>query len=77
MLGTLDNVSRDRLVDEATKRPYFLGIISLGKAKIPETYRNKIRAGMPAEVIITTEERTALSYLVSPLRDSLRRSFRE
>jgi HlyD family type I secretion membrane fusion protein len=77
ILGTLDTVSRDRLVDEATKQPYFLGIVSLDKVSIPEEYRGKIMAGMPAEIIIPTGERTALNYMVSPLLDTLRRGFRE
>lgn len=77
ILGTLDRVSRDRLVDDATKQPYFLGIVSLGTATIPDEYRGKVLAGMSAEVIIATGERTALSYMVSPLTDSIRRSFRE
>jgi hypothetical protein len=32
---------------------------------------------MPAEVYITTGERTALDYLLGPFYDSLRRAFRE
>jgi len=77
ILGSLDRVSKDRLVDEATKQPYFLGIVSLDKVQVPEEYRGKVIAGMPAEIIIPTGERTAFSYMVSPLTDSLRRSFRE
>ncbi|AVT82946.1 hypothetical protein RPYSC3_40860 [Rhodopseudomonas palustris] len=77
MIGVLERISRDRLVDEATKQPYFLGIVSLHKVSIAEHYRDKVVAGMPAEVLIATGERTAFSYLVSPLTDSLRRSFRE
>lgn len=77
ILGKLDSVSRDRFVDEATKQPYFLGIVSLDKVSVPEEYRGKIIAGMPAEIIIPTGERTAFSYMVSPLMDSMRRGFRE
>jgi HlyD family secretion protein len=77
ILGTLETVSHDRLVDDATKQPYFLGIVSLDKISVPEEYRGKIIAGMPAEVIIPTGERTALNYLISPLIDSMRRGFRD
>jgi HlyD family type I secretion membrane fusion protein len=77
ILGTLDNVSRDRLVDEASKQPYFLGIVSLDKIAVPEEYRGKIIAGMPAEIVIPTGERTAFSYMISPLTDNMRRGFRE
>jgi HlyD family secretion protein/epimerase transport system membrane fusion protein len=37
----------------------------------------ELSPGMPAEVFITTGERTALDYLLSPFYDSLRRAFRE
>ena len=33
--------------------------------------------GMPAEVFISTEERTAASYLVKPFTDQMNRAFRE
>lgn len=77
IIGTLDRVSRDRLMDEASKTPYYLGIVSLDKVAIPDEYKGKVIAGMPAEVLISTGERTALSYMISPLTDSLRKSFRE
>jgi HlyD family secretion protein/epimerase transport system membrane fusion protein len=32
---------------------------------------------MPAEVLIVRSERTMLDYLLEPLRDAFRRSFRE
>ena len=32
---------------------------------------------MPLEIYITTEERTALSYLVKPFMDQASRAFRE
>ena len=36
-----------------------------------------ITPGMPAEVMIMSGERTLVQYLVQPLMDSLRRTFRE
>jgi HlyD family secretion protein len=33
--------------------------------------------GMPAEVYITTSERTFFEYLTRPIRDSMARAFRE
>lgn len=37
----------------------------------------KLTAGMPTEVFITAEPRTVLNYLIDPLRESVRRAFRE
>ena len=36
-----------------------------------------LRPGMPTEVFITTDGRTVVDYLLSPLLDTLRRAFRE
>ena len=77
MLGHLESVSRDRLVDEATKQPYFLGMISIDQAQMPTELRARIRSGMPAEVIAASGERTVMDYLVLPLVHSMRKAFIE
>jgi len=77
MTGKLASISRDRMIDEATKQPYFLGLIDLSHEAIDPRARDKIVAGMQADVIIATGERTALEYLVDPLTDSLDKSFRD
>ena len=77
MIGSIESISHDRLLDETTRQYYFLGVISLNRTDIPEQYRSRVRAGMPAEVIVSGGERTVLSYLVSPLSSSLRKTFRE
>jgi HlyD family secretion protein len=77
MMGHLESVSRDRLMDEATKQPYYLGIVSINKADIPDDYRARLRSGMPAEIIVASGERTVLTYLVSPLSSSIRKTFIE
>jgi HlyD family secretion protein len=77
MLGTLQSISHDRLVDDASHQPFFRGIISLNRADIPEEWRSRIRSGMPAEVIVAAGSRTVMSYLVSPLTSSLRKALRE
>ncbi len=77
MTGTLASVSRDRLVDDVTKQPYFLGLINLSQATIDERYRDRLVAGMQADVVIATGERTALEYMMSPLTDALHGSFRD
>jgi len=75
ILGHLESVSRDRLVDEASKQPYYRGIVVLDNMEIPEELRSRVRAGMPAEVIVASGERTVLSYIVSPLTQTLRKGF--
>lgn len=77
MMGQLETVSRDRLTDETNKQPYYLGIVSINKTDIPDEYRSRLRPGMPAEVIVAAGERTVLTYLVSPLSSSIRKTFIE
>ena len=77
MLGKIESISHDRLLDEATHQYYYLGVVSLNRADIPEEYRSRVRAGMPAEIIVSSGERTVLNYLVGPLSSSLRKTFRE
>ena len=77
ILGTTKSVSRDRLMDEATRTPYFLAVVEISATDIPEALAQRMRPGMPAEVIFNTGERTVLSYLTKPLTDAFHHSFRE
>ena len=77
MFGTIKTLSKDRLVDENTREPYFLARIEVVEADIPDAVKSRLRAGMPAEIIVSGGERTVLSYLMQPLSDALRRTFRE
>jgi HlyD family secretion protein len=77
ILGEIASISADRMTDEATHQPYYLGLVSVNKLQIPEELRDRIRAGMPAEVIAPLGDRSVLSYLVSPLREAWHRSLRE
>jgi hypothetical protein len=64
-------------MDEATKQPYYLALIDVPEENIPEQYRGTLSSGMNAEVIMPTRERTALEYLIEPLRNRMRTAFRE
>jgi HlyD family secretion protein len=77
ILGNIESVSRDRLVDETTHQPYFLGIVQISKLAIPEMMQGRLVAGMPAEVVVSTGERTALNYMVAPFFEAMGRSFNE
>ncbi len=75
--GKIESISRDRLSDPEGKIVYFLGIVKVDLKQLPPEFRNKVTAGMPAQVIVPTGERTVLQYLFSPLRDTLRTTMRE
>jgi HlyD family secretion protein len=75
--GEVIYVSADKLTDPKTGEPFFTARVKLDKAQLDELPYVKLSPGMPAEVYIITGERLAIDYLISPLRDSFRRSFRE
>ena len=74
--GQLRSISRDRLVEDRNQQPYYLGIVTMDSAGVPESYRSRLIAGMPADVVVVTGTRSALSYLTSPLTDAMISSFR-
>ena len=77
IMGRVASVSRDRLVDEQSKQPYFLARIVVDKEDLPNLIKDRVTAGMSSEVIVPTGERTAIDYLTRPLRNRLNTSFRE
>ncbi len=70
-------VSADKIRDETSKANYYLARIEIAAAPADLPKGVDLYPGMPAEVIITTGERTFLNYLVTPISRSFRRSFRE
>jgi HlyD family secretion protein len=57
--------------------PYYSVRLVLTEAELLKLGGLKLVPGMPAEVHITTDERTALSYFAKPLSDQFSRAFRE
>lgn len=78
VLGTVENVSRDVITPEnPNEMPYYLAKIDIDPADIEGTVRERITAGMPVDIVITTGERTVVDYLTSPLMDAVRKSLLE
>jgi HlyD family secretion protein len=76
--GRVRDVSADRITDPQSGTPYYLARVEVDRRQIHDLAPDlELGAGMPAEVMIMSGERTLLQYLVEPLRDSLRRSFKE
>lgn len=77
--GKVVHVSADSFVDQDGRTQYYLAKIEVTEDGVKSLQENKfiLVAGMPAEVMIKTGERTTLSYLVKPFMDMLSRSFNE
>jgi epimerase transport system membrane fusion protein len=75
VLGHVTYVSGDRLMDAENKNaPYYVAQIEVAPGSLGDL---KMQAGMPAEVFIRTDSRTAFDYLLAPVTAYLRRAMRE
>ena len=75
--GKVKQISPDLSQDEQTGAFYFNARLELNDGEAERLGDLYLVPGMPAEVFITTGDRTVISYLVKPLTDQLRRTFRE
>lgn len=76
--ATVTRVSADALVDERSGTQYFGITVTVDPDSLAEAgLANELSPGMPAEVFVTTTERTLLDYLLQPVQDVLSRAFRE
>lgn len=75
--GKIQVISADRITDPRTGHSYFKTEIALVHDAQGGTLLRKLSPGMPIEVVVPTQARTALEYLVGPLRDSFRKAWRE
>jgi HlyD family type I secretion membrane fusion protein len=76
MPGAVIYVSGDRLVEQQTGAPYYTVHIEVPE-KALEAASLRLQAGMPAEVYVRTDSRSALDYLLAPVTSYLRRAMRE
>lgn len=78
--GQVRQVSADRFTDERTGHGYFLTQVAVSPQeleRLTDAGGRRLRAGLPAQVIVPTRQRTALQYLLEPLNQTLWRSLRE
>lgn len=75
--GRVTKVSADVTQDPANGQRYYTTQISIDDNLTEKLGDLEILPGMPVEVFVTTQQRTALSFLTKPFVDQLSRSFRE
>jgi HlyD family type I secretion membrane fusion protein len=77
LVGTVSYVSAATSTDKATGLPYYLAHIAVDDAELKRLGNNRLLPGMPLEVFVSTDDRTAISYLAKPLVDQFQRAFTE
>ena len=75
--GSLRSLSRDRLIEDGSREPYFAAEVTVDRASIPRVFADRMTAGIPADVIIPTEPRTVMNYLLTPIYERFDKSMRE
>ena len=75
--GEVTSVSTDVIVQPATQETYYLVRIAIFDEQRSRQERQLV-SGMPAEIFLaTTGRRTALQYLLGPLKDQFSHAMRE
>ncbi|MER8935463.1 HlyD family type I secretion periplasmic adaptor subunit, partial [Mesorhizobium opportunistum] len=75
--GYVSRIAADLATDEKNGISYYLVRLSVPHAELTKLKDLTLVPGMPAEAMVQTGERTALSYFVKPLSDQISRTFRE
>lgn len=75
--GEVTIVSADILKDEHTGEQFYQVKIDNFQKQLEALKTLKLYSGMPVQVMIITDNRSPLSYLLSPLKESINHSFRE
>lgn len=74
--GTVQTLSADRLL-RGDGSPYYLARVVVDPESLADASHLRLLPGMPAEVLISTGERTLLQYLLQPASNVLARAFIE
>jgi HlyD family secretion protein len=75
--GTVRTVSADRLQDSRSGDAFFIARIGVDPDSLAQLPGVELYPGMPADVLIVTQARTALDYMLSPITASFAHAFRE
>lgn len=75
--GTVRHVSAATTRESGAAEAYYIATLDLTDAGRDMLGDLALLPGMPVEVFVTTDDRTALEYLVRPVTDQFARAFRE
>ncbi len=78
VLGEVLSISTDVVTTkDSSETPYYLARIKVPDENLTDEIREGLTAGMPADVVILTGERTVLQYMLDPLSEAIFKSLRE
>jgi HlyD family type I secretion membrane fusion protein len=77
MKARVSMVSPASAKDPANGQEHYIAYVQLVEDALPMLKGMRLVPGMPAEVYIATQERTAASYFTKPFTDQMNRAFRE
>jgi HlyD family secretion protein len=79
LIGKVFYVSADAIMDSNQDVPQeiYIARVSVHPSELKRVRGFTPTPGMPAQIMIQTEERTFIQYLMKPVTDSMTRAFRE
>lgn len=77
LAGRVTFVSPDRVTNAETGESWFAATVEVDAATLRHHPEIELKAGMPAELFVTTSDRTLFEYLASPITAFTRRAMRE
>ena len=75
--GSMTYISPDVLTDQRTGMMYYSAKVVIPKAELKKLHNLMLYPGMSAVVYITTQSRTLLDYLLTPITATIDSAFRE
>lgn len=75
--GIVDRVAADLTREQQTGQAYFVTRVIIPDDQLQKLGSAKLLPGMPADIQIKTQERSALSYFLKPLQDQVAKAFKE
>jgi HlyD family secretion protein len=70
-------IDADQTVDEKRDSSYYVVRAKIDPGELAKHPDIKLRAGMPADILVLNKPRTAIDYLLAPIVESMDRAFRE
>ena len=77
LVGEVEFISPATSTDKTSGQTYYLAEIAVSAEELSKLDDKRLLPGMPVEVFMSTEPRTAISYLSKPFTDQFSRAFKE